>query len=79
MEPALLSYLRQVAVKGIPVRQAASPVRVEAKPHRSALDHQDEARRKVWEDVVKGRALLASASHLGLSGVRESPQRRSRR
>ena len=76
VEPELLTYLRGVATEGVEVRHEGPTTRVRAKPHQSAAQHQEEARRKIWEDVTKGRAWAAPSSHLGLAGIMESPQGR---
>eukprot|EP00959_Pyramimonas_sp_CCMP1952_P161357 3374353-Pyramimonas_sp.AAC.1 len=82
VEPELLAYLRRVATHGVEVRHEGETARARAKPHQSAAQHQEEARRKIWDDIVNGRAWAAPSSHPGLSHpglewVMESPQGRA--
>ena len=72
----LLRYLREVAQHSVDVRSTAAPRRGKSKPRNSAAQQQEEARQKVWEDVVAGRAWLVSSDRPELDGVLEAPQGR---
>ena len=76
MKPALLAHLRDAASREVLARHEGKPVRVQAKPRLSAAGRQDEAWRKAWEDVVKGRAWSASSDHPALEGARETSRGR---
>ena len=70
----LLDYLKEVTKDGVPTRQPRASARVAAQPHRSLLEHLEEAMQKLWKDCHRGRVLLCTeAANPHLEGVVSSP------
>ena len=74
VDPDLLAFVQEIARNGVAARSAEAGPRWRTKPHRSVLEHLEEAYQKMWKDAHRGRALLCSAEHdAALTGVLATP------
>ena len=73
------SYLKEMALEGIPSRRSDKPIRTEAKNHGSFHGYEEELLSKAWKDAAYGAVLLIDPERDGIvqileeAGVAESP------